>query len=287
MKKLKNTIIYIVLFFLLSLIIYNIKDIIDIKNSNSDDQLTISYIDVGQGNSVLIQDGDKNMIIDGGDRAQSSKVISFLEQRNINTIDYLVASHYDSDHISGLVGIFNKFKVKNVLNPDYTKDTKIFRSYKNQRDRSKAKVIIPRVGDKFNLNNSNFTIVGPQTYNFSEDNDRSIVIKLEYGDRKFLFPGDAAKESESAMIYSGINLKSDVLMVGHHGSKYSTNDFFLDEVNPKIAVISVGKNNRYNHPSDKVLKKLEDRGIKVLRTDKMGDIILKTDGRRIEINHEK
>lgn len=277
-NKLKFIIYYILVLFLIAYIYFNFSD-----NSTKTDNnnLIVSYIDVGQGNGVLIQNGKENIVIDGGDKSNSDKFVSFLKSRKVSNIKYMVASHYDSDHISGLIEAMDQFNIENIINPGYSKDSQTYKDFVKKRKSTNAKIIVPNIHDEFYVDDLKIKVVGPTSYDMSEENDRSIVLKLTYGNTSFLFPGDAAKQSESSMIYTGENLKSDVLMLGHHGSKYSTNDFFLDEVNPKIAIISVGENNRYNHPSKAVLSKLKSRNIQVFRTDKDGDIILESDGKNI------
>ncbi|MCI5839847.1 MAG: ComEC/Rec2 family competence protein [Peptoniphilaceae bacterium] len=277
MKRKINTVIFIIL---VSILLYIFPNHEINENSN---ELEINYIDVGQGNCTLIECDNEVMIIDGGDRSHSSKVVSFLKKKNIKNIKYMVASHFDADHISGLVGVFYNFNVKNVLSPDYQADTKIYKSFINAQEKEKSKVIHPIVHSEYKLGDAKIRILGPSSFKYNKDNDRSIVVKLEYGNTSFLFPGDAQKESESAMIYSGENLKSDILLAGHHGSKHSTNEFFLDEVRPKVTIISVGKNNRYNHPSDEVIERLNKRSIEILRTDILGDIKVISDGKKIRI----
>ena len=282
MKIIKNIIIVLLSILLVFLLIYSKEE----KKENLK-ELEINYIDVGQGNAVLIKTNNKTILIDGGNRSNSRYYYNFIKNTNIKKIDYMIASHYDEDHISGLISILENFEVSNVLCPDYKKDTKIYKSFKNSLKKSKANIIYPKKGDNFNISDARIKILWPNEYKNGIDNDNSIILKLIHGNMSFLFTGDASINIENQLIYSGFNLKSDVVMLGHHGSKYSTSNEFLEEVYPKLAIISVGNNNRYGHPSNRVLKLLNNKNIKFLRTDIDGDITIKCDGNKIKVNTNK
>lgn len=280
--KIKNIIIVLLSILLVFLLIYSKEE----KKENLK-ELEINYIDVGQGNAVLIKTNNKTILIDGGNRSNSRYYYNFIKNKNIKKIDYMIVSHYDEDHISGLISILDNFEVSNVLCPDYKKDTKIYKSFKNSLKKSKANIIYPKKGDNFNISDARIKILWPNEYKNNIDNDNSIILKLIHGNMSFLFTGDASINIENQLIYSGFNLKSDVVMLGHHGSKYSTSNEFLEEVDPKLAIISVGNNNRYGHPSNRVLKLLNNKNIKILRTDIDGDITIKCDGNKIKVNTNK
>lgn len=282
MKIIKNIIIVLLSILLVFLLIYSKEE----KKENLK-ELEINYIDVGQGNAVLIKTNNKTILIDGGNRSNSRYYYNFIKNKNIKKIDYMIASHYDEDHISGLISILENFEVSNVLCPDYKKDTKIYKSFKNSLKKSKADIIYPKKGDNFNISDARIKILWPNEYKNDIDNDNSIILKLIHGNMSFLFTGDASINIENQLIYSGLNLKSDVVMLGHHGSKYSTSNEFLEEVDPKLAIISVGNSNRYGHPSNRVLKLLNNKNIKFLRTDIDGDITIKCDGNKIKVNTNK
>lgn len=282
MKIIKNIIIVLLSILLVFLLIYSKEE----KKENLK-ELEINYIDVGQGNAVLIKTNNKTILIDGGNRSNSRYYYNFIKNKNIKKIDYMIASHYDEDHISGLISILENFEVSNVLCPDYKKDTKIYKSFKNSLKKSKANIIYPKKGDNFNISDARIKILWPNEYKNDIDNDNSIILKLIHGNMSFLFTGDASINIENQLIYSGLNLKSDVVMLGHHGSKYSTSNEFLEEVDPKLAIISVGNSNRYGHPSNRVLKLLNNKNIKFLRTDIDGDITIKCDGNKIKVNTNK
>lgn len=283
MKSYFKNLIILILSAILIFLLVETKE----KNDKNLDELEITYIDIGQGNAVLVKSKNENLLIDGGNRANSRYYYNYIKNKNLKKIDYMIASHYDEDHIAGLISILENYKVLNVLSPAYKKDTKIYKSFKKSLSNSNANIINPIQGDSFNLGDAKVKILWPKVYKDGVDNDNSIVVKITYKNIKFLFPADASKDVEDQLIYSGYNLKSDVLMVGHHGSKYSTSKEFLKEVRPKLAIISVGKNNRYKHPSKEVIKLLNSENIKILRTDIDGNITIKCDGNKIKINTNK
>lgn len=283
MKSYFKNLIILILSAILIFLLVETKE----KKDKNLDELEITYIDIGQGNAVLVKSKNENLLIDGGNRANSRYYYNYIKNKNLKKIDYMIASHYDEDHIAGLISILENYKVLNVLSPAYKKDTKIYKSFKKSLSNSNANIINPIQGDSFNLGDAKVKILWPKVYKDGVDNDNSIVVKITYGNMKFLFPADASKDVEDQLIYSGYNLKSDVLMVGHHGSKYSTSKEFLKEVRPKLAIISVGKNNRYKHPSKEVIKLLNSENIKILRTDIDGNITIKCDGNKIKINTNK
>lgn len=252
-------------------------------DNKTGEKLEVHYIDVGQGDATLIKLGDKNMVIDGGDNKTSSKFVSYLKKENIKKIDYMVATHPHADHISGLVGALNVFPVENILLGTDKMDSKVYKSMINLIKEKKINEINPNVGYSFDLGNAKCTVVGPTAYNF-DTNNNSIAIRIDYGEKSFLFTGDAEINSESAMMYTGENLKADVFQAGHHGSRTSNSSEFLKEVSPEYVVISCGKNNKYGHPNFETMDTFKKMNIKVYRTDEQGDIIATSNGKNIEFS---
>ncbi len=175
----------------------------------------------------------------------------------------------------------NSFKVGKIYFPKTTSTTKTFQNLVKAVQNKGMQFTEPKVGETFNLGDAKCTILAPNGESYDDANNYSIVIKLEYGNTSFLFTGDAEDVSEKEMLSNGLNLKADVLKVGHHGSKSSSTDKFLDAVNPKYAVISVGKDNDYGHPNAETLQKFFSRGIEVYRTDESGTIVTTSDGNNI------
>ena len=253
--------------------------------------LKIHFLDVGQGACALIESDGHYMLIDGGGRDASSFTVSYLAQLGIEKFDYLVATHFDEDHIAGLVGVFNKFAVNTVLEPFYKTDKSIYTSFKEAEKKSGAEVIIPEPGAEYTLGDAKFTILAPKkpennseeapVLDSSEENNQSICILLKNGDNKVLFTGDAEQEEERYLVESGRDIQADVYMIGHHGSSSSSSELLLDAVRPKYAGISCGTGNDYGHPTQEVLDRLWDKDVSVFRTDEQGNIIMTSDGKEI------
>ena len=245
--------------------------------------LTVHFLDVGQGLSILCESDGRYMLYDGGDSSTSSFVVAYLKKQNVEKLDYLIASHYDSDHINGLIGALNVFDVDTIIGPDYVPDSKLYQSFISKIEQKRNEVIHPSVGETFSFGSAEFTVLAPAK--ITEDaNNNSVALKLSYMEKSFIFTGDAGSDSEAKMCNSGINLDCDVLSVGHHGSATCTSWDFLKKTVPEYAVISCGVNNQYGHPDKDVMDKLESMAISVFRTDKQGTIIASTDGNNIQWN---
>ena len=213
--------------------------------------MTVHFLDVGQGLSVFVQSDGENLIYDGGDSDYSSVVVAYLKNQGVTTIDYLISSHYDSDHVSGLIGCLNAFEVKNVICSDYVHDSKTYQSFINMVDSKGLTMQHPSVGDEFAFGTGKFIILAPETIDENDSNDNSVAIKLVNGDNSFIFTGDADSSSESAICQSEINLDCDVLVPSHHGSATATSWEFLQETVPEFAIISCGKD---NNPTTKMIQ---------------------------------
>ncbi len=237
----------------------------------------LTVLDVGQGLSCLIEADGEYMLYDGGDRDASSYVVSYLKKKGINDIKYMVVSHYHDDHLNGLVGVLSACKVGIVIKPDYKAESWIYDSFHEKLAKSGAEVVIPKVNDKFSLGNGEVTVLSAD-YGALDENDRSISVKFEYGEVSFIITGDAEEPTETLMLKSGVDLKSDIYIVGHHGSSSSSSPRFLDAVKPEFAIISCGEKNDYGHPHKETMDALEKRGIELFRTDKQGEVKIFSDG---------
>ena len=242
------------------------------ENVPEDYNLHVTFLDVGQGNCTLIESDGHYMLIDGGDGSHSSFVVSYLSQYGIASLDYVIISHYDADHLSGVIGVLYNYPVGTLLSPDYETDTKIYNSYINCTTTQGIEPVHPVIGNTFALGNSSFTVVSPDNYQYDDENNRSIGIRINDDNHSFLVLGDAEKESETDMIADNVYVKSDVYMVSHHGSSSSSSAKFLKAVNPDYAVISVGADNKYGHPTDITLARLASDNITIFRTDQEGTI---------------
>lgn len=259
------------------------------KNTNSsskDKSLTIHYLDVGQGNAILAESDGHFMLIDGGEREYSSFVVSYLKQQGVTSLDYMIATHYDSDHLNGVIGALHAFDTDTLFAPDYSTDTRTYTSFLGIAKEKKLTKRQPKPGEEFVFGSCTFTIVCPVKQSYEEENNYSIGIRLVCGKNSFLFLGDAETESEQDMLNAHMNVQADVYLVSHHGSVNSSLEEFLDAVNPSYAVISCGENS-YGHPADSTLKRLNDRNITVFRTDTQGTILAKSDGESITFSTQK
>ncbi|GAA0738497.1 MBL fold metallo-hydrolase [Clostridium oceanicum] len=246
--------------------------------------LKVHYIDVGQADSILLQQNGHNMLIDAGNNEDSNLVKKYLQDQGVTNLEFLVGTHPHEDHIGGMDYVINSFKIGKVYMPKVTSTTKTFRDVVNATKNKGLKFTNPNVGDSFKLGDAKCTILSPKSSSYKSLNDYSIVIKVEFGENSFLFTGDAQGTSEMEMVKANLDLKADVLKVGHHGSRTSTVSNFLEKVNPKYAVVSVGKDNDYRHPHQGVMDRLKSKNINVYRTDENGTVIATSDGKTIKFN---
>lgn len=249
-----------------------------------DSALEVHFIDVGQADSALIVCDGQAMLIDGGNVADSDLIYTYLKNKGITRLDYIVATHAHEDHVGGLAGALNYAAADVALCPVTNYDTKAFRSFiKYLGD---TPITVPTPGDRFNLGSATFEILGPINPS-DEPNNTSLIIKLIHGEVSFLFTGDAEREEEQDILNAGRGLSATVLKVGHHGSDTSTTYPFLREIMPQYAVISVGQGNAYGHPTEAVLSRLRDADVVTYRTDMQGTIICTSDGKSASFSVEK
>lgn len=244
--------------------------------------LKVSFIDVGQGDSELIQVNGKNILIDSGPNDSRQKLLNYLEEQNIKKLNYVIATHPDEDHIGNMDDVIDKYDIETFIAPKKVSNTRAFESMADSLKKKNMKIDVPKPTDELDLGKqTKAEIIAPNSESYADTNNYSVVLKITYGDTRFLFTGDAEKESESEMLENGYDLKSDVLKVGHHGSSTSTSEKFLDKVNPEIAVISCGRDNKYGHPNKKTVNRLNKKNIRIYRTDVDGTIVLTSNGAKI------
>ncbi len=248
--------------------------------------LTVTWLDVGQGDAAVIQCGGQSMLIDGGKPEKSSYIYAWLQQHGLSYLDVIVATHVDADHIGGLSGALNYASVGTAYCPVTTGTTETFQSFVKYLAQRGKQITVPTAGESFALGGAQVQILGP-LHRAEDSNDNSIVLKVSFGATSFLFTGDAERAEEQDLLNAGVNLQSTVLKVGHHGSDTSTSYPFLRAVAPQYAVISVGAGNSYGHPTEAVLLRLRDADVTTFRTDMQGEITAVSDGQTINFSTAK
>ena len=253
---------------------------------NAAEPFELHLLNVGQGQAALIEADGLFMMIDGGGKDTSSYVVSYLNQQGIERLEYMVVSHYDEDHLCGLIGVLSVFPCSNLLLPTYTGSTEVFNSFSAAAISNGCTVFHTTAGNTFSLGNMTAEVIGPINVENSNENNLSLCIKLTYGDRSFLVGGDAESPEEYDLTYSGYDLHSDVYVVNHHGSDTSTSKEFYEAVDPSYALISCGKDNPYGHPGTGTLARIRESGAGLYRTDLQGEIIAYSDGSALWFNKE-
>ena len=277
-NKIIEFIIIILLCAFLGLLSYfQNRPLIDIN----EDILRVYYLNVGQADCTLVVNNGYTMLIDGGNEADSSLIIKYLQKLGISKLDYVVATHPDTDHIAGLDKVILAFDIGCIYMPITTKTNK---EMNELYDAIEDKIVIhPTESDYFYLGNSKCTILNSGDTSEVSDNNSSIVIQLDYGKTSCLFMGDAEKEVEEKVTWNDI----DVLKVSHHGSSDATSQAFLEAVKPEYSIISVSRNNNHNHPSNETLNNLNVINSTIYRTDEDGTIILVSNGSTYYFDFDK
>lgn len=278
------TFLFIMLFLGLAYVLYSQQSQTELPPEGS--SFEVHFIDVGQADSALVICDGHYMLIDGGNAEDSDLVYAYLERHGAEHLDCMVATHAHEDHIGGLSGALNYAAVDVAYCPVTEHDTKVFQNMVKYLGEQGKSLTVPESGDKFNLGSAQVEILGPVRV-YSDTNNTSIVLRVDYGETSFLFTGDMEASAEKDLIESGANLRATVLKAGHHGSDTSSSYQFLREVMPKYTVISVGEGNKYGHPSEEILSRYRDVGAEVYRTDMQGHIIAASDGKTVTFRTEK
>lgn len=245
--------------------------------------LEVHFIDVGQGDSTLIKCGEHALVIDAGDNDKGTTVQLYLNNQNVKSLDAVIWTHPDADHIGGADVITTKYDIGTIYMPNIVADTKTYRDLIDAINYRNYKVTYPTAGNSFNLGDAKVTFLGP-LYKYDDDNNNSIACLIEFGNTRFLFAGDAEIEAEKALVSKYSDLNVDVYKAGHHGSKTSSAPELLNAMTPEYVVISCGEGNSYGHPHAETLNKYRGLGYKVYRTDEQGSVVVVSDGNKLMWN---
>ena len=245
-----------------------------------EDGVFVHFVDVGQGDAIILQSGEYAILIDAGPPVASNALLNYINEIGISRFNLIVLTHPHSDHIGGAAAVLRRFGADEVWIPDVVHSTSTFENLLDAIEAQNLNFYNPETGDVFLAGELSLFVVLAD-HNANETNNASIVLRLVYGETSFLFTGDMEASAERKAIAGDVELLSDVLKIAHHGSRTSSTDAFLDAVNPRVAVISLGANNRFGHPHPTVMERLNLRQIPVLRLDELGTIVLFTDGNNI------
>ena len=237
----------------------------DINNENN---LHVYYIDVGQADSILVMNEKQSLLIDAGNNEDGDMVVNFIKDKCITKLDYIIGTHPHEDHIGGMDDVINNIDVDKIYLPAIQTNTKTYQDVLQAIKDKNKKINSLKKGDKFNVGEAEFEVMTDSILDKNNLNLSSNIIRMVFNGTSFLFTGDAETENEKSITWE----QTDILKVGHHGSTTSTSQKFLNQIKPKYAIISVGKNNDYGHPKEKILERLKNEGAEIYRTDECGTI---------------
>lgn len=285
MRVKRNLKFNLLLLFIIFAILFMIRYLnLNVNYYDCNNNIIIHYIDVGQGDAALIQVNNINMLIDSGPKESRNKILDYLQSLNIKKINYIVATHPHEDHIGNMAKIIKTYGLYKFYAPKIENTTSTFEKMIDALKDKNLKInVIKKDTNSIDLGkNTDVTVFSPIKDSYDNINNYSPVIKIQYGDTSFLFTGDAEKEVENEILLdSNNNIRSDVIKIGHHGSSTSSSKSFIEKVNPSIAIISVGADNKFNHPNKSTIDCLTKNNIKIYQTNKENTIILSSDGHKI------
>lgn len=296
----KKWLIYIVLLILIAVTIaegkgYNpvewLKSQIGGTTEKFDEKLTVNFIDVGQGDCILVSSSDENMLIDCGEASQAEAVENYLNDAGVLRLDYVIMTHPHSDHAGGMATIIRNYDVGEVIMPELADNdipsTRYFEQFLDACEEKNLQITDAQLGRTIKLGDTSAEIIAPNSGDYSSVNNYSVAIMMTHGKNKFLFTGDAETLAENEMLNSRKLSHVDVYKAGHHGSDTSSSEEFLKVISPDYAVIMCGAGNSYGHPNDVVLERLLEYTNNIYRTDLNGNIIFESDGINLQVRTEK
>jgi competence protein ComEC len=257
----------------------NIVGSMPLVSQNSENKIIVHYIDVGQGDCIFVElPNQETLLIDAGTSKSYSTISSYIKDLGYVSIDYVVATHPHADHIGSMNKILRNFIVKEFYMPDCFPKTKMFNTMLNTLELHKIPMILGENGtniiEQYNLS---VEILSPLEQEYSNINNYSLVIKIDYGESEFLFTGDAEALVEEELLNNNIDIDSDILKVGHHGSSSSSSEDFIKEVSPNIAIISCGIDNKYGHPHMETIETFIKQEVEFYQTNNFGTIVIEAD----------
>lgn len=262
---------------------------IGVRDVGAASSVKVHFLNVGQGDAILVQTPNENILIDGGSKSKGPDVVNYLKKNKVTSLTAVVATHPDADHMDGLTHVILTMKVSKVYAPNVSHTTQSYKDFLTAVKNKKLKITAVKQGLEIPTKANDITLkfLGPvKTYAKSDLNNWSAVLHLKHNKKSFLFTGDVETKSENDLLAKKLISKVDVLKVAHHGSKYSTSATLLDQAKPTYSVISVGKNGS-NHPTSEVLNRLKKVKSTVYRTDKSGNIIFTSNGSNITVKMVK
>lgn len=251
----------------------------------TDEGLTVHYIDVGQADCALLECGGEYMLIDGGNKDDSRLLVAYLRQQGVEELSAVVCTHVHEDHAGGLPGALAVYPTQAVYAPTRTYASQVYDDFLYYANQQRLEVTVPVPGDWWMLGSAKVTVLGP-VKDYAELNNTSIVLLVEYGETRFLFTGDIEAEAEEDMLdyWEGkLDWDVDVLKIGHHGSDTSSSYRFIHETQPEYGIVSVGSDNTYGHPHSSIMKRCADAGTVIFRTDRLGSVTVRSDGREVTL----
>lgn len=248
-------------------------------------QLVVHYIDVDQADCMLLIAGETTVLIDGGNTDTATNVVAYLHFYGIDELDLVVGTHPHGDHLGGIPAVLDAFPVKEVWCSHSSFTTDLFARFEEELEEQNLQIQCPDPGTVYEADGLSLTVLGPLEENdaYEDLNDTSLVVMAQFGQKRFLFTGDMEAHAEQQLVDARVDLKADVLKVGHHGSYSSTSQAFLNKVDPDYCVISCGWQNEYGHPHKAPMNRLKYANVKLFRTDTMGNVVMVTDGENLGI----
>lgn len=254
------------------------------------DDFTVTFIDVGQGDSALISGRDSNILIDAGTLKNARSVRAVLDRKNVKRLDLVILSHLDSDHISGMSELIGEYEISKIFMPDIKKEYLPSSTSLDELNVAVGNKNIPvykvKAGNNYSVKEIKVSVLSPSK-EYKDSNDDSAVVRIKCGSKHLMFTGDISSKAEADILSNYKDLSADILKVAHHGSRTSTSSEFLEAVNPSFAVVSVSEYNDYNLPNLETMNRLYGFGCKVYRTDETGSVTFHIKGGKIDVETEK